>query len=88
MMMMKKGPWSPREDELLMEYVQKHGEGNWKEVAERSGLRRCGKSCRLRWTNQLRPHLRKDRFTPAEEATIILLHSIHGNKWAKISSQA
>ncbi|KAI5068645.1 hypothetical protein GOP47_0016990 [Adiantum capillus-veneris] len=65
----------------------KHGEGNWKEVAQRSGLRRCGKSCRLRWTNQLRPHLRKDRFSPSEEATILLLHSIHGNKWAKISAQ-
>ncbi|MCO5606049.1 hypothetical protein L7F22_060236 [Adiantum nelumboides] len=83
----KKGPWSPWEDRVLVEYVRKHGEGNWKEVAQRSGLRRCGKSCRLRWTNQLHPHLRKDRLTPAEEATILLLHSIHGNKWAKISAQ-
>ncbi|MCO5575347.1 hypothetical protein L7F22_029147 [Adiantum nelumboides] len=83
----KKGPWSPWEDGVLVEYVRKHGEGNWKEVAQRSGLRRCGKSCRLRWTNHLRPHLRKDRLTPAEEATILLLHSIHGNKWAKISAQ-
>ncbi|KAH7434279.1 hypothetical protein KP509_06G009000 [Ceratopteris richardii] len=84
---MRKGPWSAWEDQLLLDYVSKHGKGNWKEVAQRSGLRRCGKSCRLRWTNQLRPNLRKDRFTPAEEATILLLHSIHGNKWAKISAQ-
>ncbi|KAF9688289.1 hypothetical protein SADUNF_Sadunf02G0182100 [Salix dunnii] len=84
---LKKGPWTVAEDAILIEYVKKHGEGNWNSVQKNSGLMRCGKSCRLRWANHLRPNLKKGSFTPEEEQIIIELHAKHGNKWARMASQ-
>ncbi|KAF3443212.1 hypothetical protein FNV43_RR12894 [Rhamnella rubrinervis] len=84
---LKKGPWTAAEDSILVEYVKKHGEGNWNAVQKNSGLARCGKSCRLRWANHLRPNLKKGSFTPDEERIIIELHAKLGNKWARMASQ-
>ncbi|KAG2308846.1 hypothetical protein Bca52824_028594 [Brassica carinata] len=84
---LKKGPWTTTEDAILTEYVRKRGEGNWNAVQKNSGLLRCGKSCRLRWANHLRPNLRKGSFSPDEEKIIIELHAKLGNKWARMASQ-
>lgn len=84
---LKKGPWTAAEDAILMEYVKKHGEGNWNAVQKNSGLMRCGKSCRLRWANHLRPNLKKGSFSPEEERIIIELHAKLGNKWARMAAQ-
>ncbi|RHN75554.1 putative transcription factor MYB-HB-like family [Medicago truncatula] len=84
---MKKGPWTPHEDMILTEYVNKHGEGNWNFVQKNSGLLRCGKSCRLRWANHLRPNLKKGSFSEEEEKIIIELHAKLGNKWARMATQ-
>nr|GMC81513.1 transcription factor MYB41-like [Ipomoea batatas] len=59
---MKKGPWTPEEDQKLVDYIQKHGYGNWRTLPKNAGLQRCGKSCRLRWTNYLRPDIKRGRF--------------------------
>ncbi|KAM3395360.1 transcription factor [Capsicum galapagoense] len=85
--LVKKGPWTTTEDTILMEYVRKHGEGNWNAVQRNSGLMRCGKSCRLRWANHLRPNLKKGAFSPEEERIIIELHAKIGNKWARMAAQ-
>ncbi|KAI3746629.1 hypothetical protein L6452_09067 [Arctium lappa] len=82
---LKKGPWTSAEDAVLVDYVNKHGEGNWNAVQKHSGLSRCGKSCRLRWANHLRPDLKKGAFTPEEERRIIELHAKMGNKWARMA---
>ncbi|OAY67225.1 Transcription factor GAMYB [Ananas comosus] len=84
---LKKGPWTAAEDEILTEYVRRHGEGNWNAVRRNTGLLRCGKSCRLRWMNHLRPDLKKGSFTPQEELVIARLHAQLGNKWALMASQ-
>ncbi|XVE85987.1 hypothetical protein DITRI_Ditri17bG0136000 [Diplodiscus trichospermus] len=84
---LKKGPWTAAEDAILLEYVKKHGEGNWNAVQKNSGLMRCGKSCRLRWANHLRPNLKKGSFSPEEERIIIELHAKLGNKWARMAAQ-
>ncbi|KAL9234116.1 hypothetical protein vseg_009021 [Gypsophila vaccaria] len=84
---LKKGPWTPEEDEKLVDYIQKHGYGNWRTLPKNAGLQRCGKSCRLRWTNYLRPDIKRGRFTFEEEESIIQLHSILGNKWSAIASR-
>ncbi|KAK1270844.1 Protein ODORANT1 [Acorus gramineus] len=47
---------------------------------------RCGKSCRLRWTNYLRPDLKRGALSESEEDQIIQLHSLLGNRWSKIAS--
>ncbi|URE15751.1 Myb-like DNA-binding domain [Musa troglodytarum] len=83
---LKKGPWTPAEDVILMEHVRRHGEGNWNSVQRHSGLARCGKSCRLRWANHLRPNLKKGSFSPEEELLILRLHSQLGNKWARMAA--
>ncbi|XP_062194944.1 transcription factor MYB63-like [Phragmites australis] len=82
----KRGLWSPEEDEKLIRYITTHGYGCWSEVPEKAGLQRCGKSCRLRWINYLRPDIRRGRFTAEEEKLIISLHAIVGNRWAHIAS--
>ncbi|KAL8485257.1 hypothetical protein ACS0TY_027531 [Phlomoides rotata] len=55
----KKGPWTPEEDIMLVFYVQEHGPGNWRVVLTNTGLKRCNKGCRLRWTNYLRPGIKR-----------------------------
>ncbi|KAG8384701.1 hypothetical protein BUALT_Bualt04G0145400 [Buddleja alternifolia] len=82
----KKGPWTPEEDIMLVSYVQEHGAGNWRAVPTITGLRRCSKSCRLRWTNYLRPGIKRGSFTDHEEKMIIQLQALLGNKWAAIAS--
>ncbi|WJX72978.1 hypothetical protein P8452_56807 [Trifolium repens] len=82
----KRGPWSPAEDLKLIAFVQKFGHENWRSLPKQAGLQRCGKSCRLRWINYLRPDLKRGNFTVEEEDTIIRLHKAFGNKWSKIAS--
>lgn len=124
---LKKGPWTPEEDQKLVDYIRKNGYGNWRTLPKNAGifayirnylnmhvslniivhiyitlflvllnnvhiyylrylfymcvgLGRCGKSCRLRWTNYLRPDIKRGRFSFEEEETIIQLHSVLGNK--------
>ncbi|KAK9748052.1 hypothetical protein RND81_02G032100 [Saponaria officinalis] len=82
----KKGPWTPEEDIILVSYIQEHGPGNWRAVPTNTGLRRCSKSCRLRWTNYLRPGIKRGNFTEQEEKMIIHLQALLGNRWAAIAS--
>ncbi|KAI4308256.1 hypothetical protein L6164_031349 [Bauhinia variegata] len=84
---LKKGPWTSTEDAILVEYVQKHGEGNWNAIQKSTGLARCGKSCRLRWANHLKPDLKKGAFSPEEERKIIEFHAKFGNKWARMAAE-
>ncbi|KAF3326782.1 transcription repressor MYB5-like protein [Carex littledalei] len=76
----KRGPWTPEEDEVLAEFVRKEGEGRWRILPRRAGLRRCGKSCRLRWMNYLRPSIRRGPISLAEEDLILRLHRLLGNR--------
>ncbi|KAJ9683701.1 hypothetical protein PVL29_019324 [Vitis rotundifolia] len=82
----KKGPWTPEEDIILVSYIQEHGPGNWRAVPTNTGLLRCSKSCRLRWTNYLRPGIKRGNFTDHEERMIIHLQALLGNRWAAIAS--
>ncbi|KAI4343873.1 hypothetical protein L6164_011171 [Bauhinia variegata] len=82
----KKGPWTPEEDIILVSYIQEHGPGNWRSVPTNTGLLRCSKSCRLRWTNYLRPGIKRGNFTHHEEKMIIHLQALLGNRWAAIAS--
>ncbi|KAG5034553.1 Transcription factor MYB93 [Glycine soja] len=83
---LKKGPWTPEEDQKLVQHIQKHGHGSWRALPKQAGLNRCGKSCRLRWTNYLRPDIKRGKFSQEEEQTILHLHSILGNKWSSIAT--
>ncbi|KAL5149961.1 Myb-related protein 306 [Glycine soja] len=82
----KKGPWTPEEDIILVSYIQEHGPSNWKAVPANTGLSRCSKSCRLRWTNYLRPGIKRGNFTDQEEKMIIHLQALLGNRWAAIAA--
>nr|AXY87677.1 myb-related protein Myb4-like protein [Cymbidium sinense] len=84
---LKKGPWTAEEDQILISYIHNHGHGNWRALPKLAGLLRCGKSCRLRWTNYLRPDIKRGNFTREEEDTIIALHQMLGNKWSAIAAK-
>ncbi|XP_062209271.1 myb-related protein Hv33-like [Phragmites australis] len=84
---LRRGLWSPEEDEKLMNHIAKYGHGCWSSVPKLAGLERCGKSCRLRWINYLRPDLKRGTFSQEEEDLIIHLHSMLGNKWSQIAAQ-
>ncbi|OEL24937.1 Transcription factor MYB108 [Dichanthelium oligosanthes] len=82
---LRRGPWTVEEDVLLVNYIAAHGEGRWNSLARSAGLRRTGKSCRLRWLNYLRPDVRRGNITPEEQLLILELHSRWGNRWSKIA---
>ncbi|XP_010547771.1 PREDICTED: transcription factor MYB28-like isoform X2 [Tarenaya hassleriana] len=82
---LKKGAWTTEEDKKLIVYIQEYGEGGWRDVPQKAGLKRCGKSCRLRWTNYLKPDIKRGEFSPEEEQIIIMLHASRGNKWSAIA---
>nr|KYP54648.1 Transcription repressor MYB4 [Cajanus cajan] len=82
-----KGPWTPKEDALLTKYIQAHGEGQWKSLPKKAGLLRCGKSCRLRWMNYLRPDIKRGNITAEEDDLIIRMHSLLGNRWSLIAGR-
>ncbi|KAG0449895.1 hypothetical protein HPP92_027160 [Vanilla planifolia] len=83
---LKKGPWTPEEDQKLLAYIKEHGHGSWRALPSKAGLQRCGKSCRLRWTNYLRPDIKRGKFSLQEEQTIIQLHALLGNRWSAIAT--
>ncbi|XP_038695669.1 transcription factor MYB106-like isoform X2 [Tripterygium wilfordii] len=83
---LKKGPWTPEEDQKLLAYIEEHGHGSWRALPAKAGLQRCGKSCRLRWTNYLRPDIKRGKFSLHEEQTIIQLHALLGNRWSAIAT--
>lgn len=84
---MKKGPWTQEEDQILISFIQKYGHENWRALPKQAGLLRCGKSCRLRWINYLRPDIKRGNFSEEEEQTIIKLHQLLGNRWSAIASR-
>lgn len=84
----KKGPWSSEEDAKLKAYIEKHGTGgNWIALPQKIGLKRCGKSCRLRWLNYLRPNIKHGGFTEEEDNIICRLYISIGSRWSIIAAQ-
>lgn len=77
----KKGPWTAEEDKKLIKFILTNGPCCWRALPKLAGLRRCGKSCRLRWTNYLRPDLKRGLLTESEEQIVIDLHARLGNRY-------
>ncbi|CAH8364040.1 unnamed protein product [Eruca vesicaria subsp. sativa] len=84
----KKGPWSPEEDAKLKDYIENSGTGgNWIALPQKIGLKRCGKSCRLRWLNYLRPNIKHGGFSEEEDNIICNLYVTIGSRWSIIAAQ-
>ncbi|GMN68547.1 hypothetical protein TIFTF001_037615 [Ficus carica] len=83
----KRGPWTAEEDKVLANFIRKEGEGRWRTLPKRAGLLRCGKSCRLRWMNYLRPSVKRGHIAPDEEDLILRLHRLLGNRWSLIAGR-
>ncbi|XP_039037436.1 transcription factor MYB105-like [Hibiscus syriacus] len=79
-----RGHWRPAEDTKLKELVALYGPQNWNLIAEKLEGR-SGKSCRLRWFNQLDPRINRRAFTEEEEESLMQAHRLYGNKWAMIA---
>ncbi|KAK2967186.1 hypothetical protein RJ640_005230 [Escallonia rubra] len=85
--MYRKGFWTVEEDRVLTEHIRVHGKGSWNRIAKMTGLKRCGKSCRLRWVNYLSPGVKRDDFSEEEDDLIIRLHKLLGNRWSLIAGR-
>ncbi|KAL5059026.1 hypothetical protein RYX36_030630 [Vicia faba] len=79
-----RGHWRPGEDAKLKELVAEYGPQNWNLIAEHL-QGRSGKSCRLRWFNQLDPRINRSTFSEEEEERLLASHKMYGNKWAMIA---
>ncbi|XP_043722770.1 transcription factor MYB123-like [Telopea speciosissima] len=84
---LNRGAWSAYEDRILTSYINTHGEGKWRDLPQKAGLKRCGKSCRLRWLNYLRPDIKRGNISKEEEELIIRLHKLLGNRWSLIAGR-
>ncbi|MBA0568121.1 hypothetical protein Goshw_013007 [Gossypium schwendimanii] len=84
---LNRGAWTALEDKILTDYIKVHGEGRWRNLPKRAGLKRCGKSCRLRWLNYLRPDIKRGNISADEEELIIKLHKLLGNRWSLIAGR-
>ncbi|XP_042496779.1 transcription factor MYB1-like [Macadamia integrifolia] len=84
---LNRGAWTALEDKILTDYIKIHGEGKWRNLPKKAGLKRCGKSCRLRWLNYLRPDIKRGNITHDEEELIIRLHKLLGNRWSLIAGR-
>ncbi|KAJ9183631.1 hypothetical protein P3X46_007456 [Hevea brasiliensis] len=84
---LNRGAWTAMEDKILTAYIKAHGEGKWRNLPKRAGLKRCGKSCRLRWLNYLRPDIKRGNISHDEEELIIRLHKLLGNRWSLIAGR-
>ncbi|KAL0920683.1 hypothetical protein M5K25_009843 [Dendrobium thyrsiflorum] len=84
---LRRGAWTEQEDKLLSDYIESHGLGRWRSLPAKAGLNRCGKSCRLRWLNYLRPGIKRGNITYEEEDLIIRLHKLLGNRWSLIAGR-
>ncbi|XP_042497545.1 transcription factor MYB1-like [Macadamia integrifolia] len=84
---LNRGAWSASEDRILTQYINAHGEGKWRDLPQKAGLNRCGKSCRLRWLNYLRPDIKRGNISKEEEELIIRLHKLLGNRWSLIAGR-
>nr|ASR18126.1 R2R3MYB41 [Ginkgo biloba] len=82
-----RGAWTAVEDSLLRKYIETHGEGGWRSLPKKAGLQRCGKSCRLRWLNYLRPNIKHGNISADEEELIIRMHGLLGNRWSLIAGR-
>ncbi|RDX83046.1 Transcription factor TT2, partial [Mucuna pruriens] len=84
---LNRGAWTAQEDKVLTDYVTLHGEGRWRSLPQKAGLKRCGKSCRLRWLNYLRPDIKRGNISSDEEELIVRLHKLLGNRWSLIAGR-
>ncbi|GAB4842624.1 hypothetical protein Ancab_012599 [Ancistrocladus abbreviatus] len=84
---LNRGAWTAMEDKILTDYIKIHGEGKWRNLPIKAGLKRCGKSCRLRWLNYLKPDIKRGNITHDEEDLIIRLHKLLGNRWSLIAGR-
>ncbi|KAL8209286.1 hypothetical protein R6Q57_006018 [Mikania cordata] len=84
---LNRGSWTSSEDKILTDYIRLHGEGKWRHLPIKAGLMRCGKSCRLRWLNYLKPDIKRGNISPDEDDLIIRLHKLLGNRWSLIAGR-
>lgn len=73
-----------QEDDKLRELVNKHGAQNWSLIAKALPGRN-GKSCRLRWVNQLRDDIKTESFSEEEDRILLEAHKMYGNRWTQIA---
>jgi hypothetical protein len=79
-----KGAFLPEEDEMILHFVEEHGEHNGADI-ETVVPKWTGKQCRERWMNHLNPSITHGNWTGAEDTLIFELYQRFGSHWSKIA---
>ncbi|XP_009956440.1 PREDICTED: snRNA-activating protein complex subunit 4, partial [Leptosomus discolor] len=84
---LKKGPWTPEEDAMLLAAVKKYGERDWYKIrTEVPG--RSDAQCRDRYLKALHCDVKKGKWSLEEEEQLIELVQKHGlGHWSQIASE-
>ncbi|NWX96864.1 SNPC4 protein, partial [Nothoprocta ornata] len=84
---LKKGPWTPEEDAMLLAAVKKYGARDWYKIrTEVPG--RSDAQCRDRYLKALHCDVKKGKWSLEEEEQLIELVEKHGlGHWSKIASE-
>ncbi|NWR22741.1 SNPC4 protein, partial [Emberiza fucata] len=84
---LKKGPWTPEEDAMLMAAVKKYKEKDWYKI-RREVPGRSDAQCRDRYLKALHWDVKKGKWSLEEEEQLIELVQKHGlGRWSKIASE-
>ncbi|KAI5490439.1 RNA polymerase II transcription regulator recruiting protein [Trichomonas vaginalis G3] len=76
--------FTPQEDQILTNLVQKYGPGDWDRIS-RDMKNRTPRQCRERWINYISPELSNDPWTQEEDQLLDELYSEYGSRWHKIA---
>jgi hypothetical protein len=79
-----KGPFTPEEDQLIVNYVSQQGPRSWPHITALLP-NRSAKQCRERWFNHLDPSLMKSEWTQHEDELIFQQYQTLGTKWSVIA---
>ena len=78
-----RGPWSEKEDQLLIKWVESHGPKNWARCAE-TIKGRNGKQCREHWNNSLNYSIKKGKWSLEEDLFIMVFYDKLEKSWKKM----
>jgi hypothetical protein len=79
-----KGPFTPEEDQIILDYVEKYGPKNWPALSDIL-VQRSPKQCRERWLNHLSPGISSVPWTNEEDLIIFDQYSKIGGRWSLIA---
>ena len=81
-----RGPFTRKEDLLLIKWVEQNGPKNWKQFSLQFALGRNNKQIREHWNNCLKPELVKGQWTAEEDFLIMYFYKKCNGSWKDLTN--